>query len=133
MTTISFDLISLPPSANKRLHHMARYRSNQEWTQWAKLSVQDAVNRGHYVGLPWPRTHVRYLFHYPKSTTADIDNLIGSMKPCLDGLVGIAIEKDDSNHVHLLSAAVDVVRGRPRGVTVTIELCQCDPDIDLPS
>lgn len=126
MATISFDLTGLPPSANKRLHHMARYRSNQEWSLWTTRSAQDAVNRGHFDGLPWPRVHVRYLFHYPRVTLADVDNLIGSCKPILDGLVGIAIEKDDSRHVHELSASVEVAKGRMAGVTVYVEQCACD-------
>ena len=110
VSRLEFDLLGHPPSANKRLHHMARWRSNRDWKGWTHLALMDAVNRGKVTGLPWSRIHVRYVFHYPRVTHADLDNLLGSMKPCQDGMVGIVGDKDDSEHIHDLSASVEVVR-----------------------
>ena len=125
MPALSFSLSGLPPSQNKRRHYMVRYTDDQTWKQAAHLSAIDAINRAHLVGLPWERVHVRYAFHYPRVTLADPDNLIGSMKPCLDGIKGLVFVDDNVRHIHDLSVRVDVVKGIPPGVTVIIEPCLC--------
>lgn len=133
MATISIDLPGLPPSANSRLHYMARHKSNQEWKDSTKWVLMDVINRGHFIGLPWDRVHVRYEFHYPRRTLADLDNLVGRMKPCLDGLVGLAVTKDDSRHVHQLEATLAVSRGTPAGVRIVVDECHCVVQNDLHS
>jgi hypothetical protein len=125
MTLITFDLPGIPPSANKRLHHMARYKSNQEWMGWTVLALRDAINRDRVAELPWPRIHVEYIFHYPRVTLADVDNLIGSTKPILDACKGIVVPDDNSQYVHDVSASVDKRSGQPAGLTVIIRQCGC--------
>lgn len=125
MATLTFSLQGLPPSQNKRLHYMARAKMNQQWKDDTIVLLRDAVNRSRLTGLPWPRVHVRYNFHYPRVTLADPDNLIGSMKPVLDGCKQIAFPDDNVTVIHSLSATVDVVKKVPPGVTVVIEECMC--------
>lgn len=104
---------------------MARYKSNQQWTGDTRLLAVSAVNASRLPALPWARVHVLYRFHYPRRTMADLDNLVGSMKPCLDGIVGVVVTSDDAQHVHRLSAAVELDRTRPPGVTMVISPCDC--------
>lgn len=125
MPSLSFSLSGIPPSQNKRRHHMVRYRDDQMWKASATLSLRDAINRQHITGLPWQRVHVTYAFHYPRITLADPDNLIGSMKPILDSGKGIAFSDDNVTIIHLLSVRVDVVKKIPAGVSVIIEQCAC--------
>lgn len=125
MTTIFFDLDGLPPSGNKRLHYMARHASNQSWKSSAALVARDALNRVGVRDAPWMRAHVEYAFHYPKVTRVDLDNLIASMKPVLDGLVGIAVVDDDARHVHRIGASVSVDKSRPSGFRVSVTKCDC--------
>ena len=125
-TAITFDLPGIPPSANKRMHYMARYHSNQEWKLWASRSLMDAVNRSRIADLPWSRVHVQYIFHYGKTTLVDLDNLIGSCKPILDAAVGVVMPNDDVRYVHEVGARVDIRRGEASGLTVVIAKCGCD-------
>jgi hypothetical protein len=107
---------------------MARYKSNQEWKDWTTLALRDSINRQRLTGLPWARVHVRYIFHYQRVTAADPDNLIGSMKPCLDALKGEAIIDDSWKYIHDLSVRVEVVKDKPAGVRVVVTTCECAPD-----
>lgn len=125
MTAISIDLSGLPPSANKRLHYMKRHKSNQEWKGWTYHLAVDAINRAGIKDAPWDRAHVLYAFRYPRRTVVDLDNLIGSMKPCLDGLTGVVITADDATHVHRIEASVEVVKALPAGVSITVTQCDC--------
>jgi hypothetical protein len=127
MTTIIIDLagLGLPPSANKRLHYMQRHKSNQEWKGWTRQLAIDAVNRAGVKDAPWDRAHVLYSFHYPRRTIVDLDNLVGSMKPCLDGLTGIVFVGDDARHVDRIEAAVEVVKGQSAGASITVTPCDC--------
>lgn len=124
-TSVTFQLTGLPPSANKRLHYMARHKKNQEWKAWSNLAIKDAVQRAGISDAPWARVHVLYVFHYPRITRADPDNLVGSAKPILDGLTRVIIPDDSEKHVHRIAAAVKVDRGQPAGVQVSIERCFC--------
>lgn len=118
-------LVGLPPSANKRLHWRARHKSNQEWKNSTTLLLRDQINKTKVKGLPWPKVHVRYEFHYPRTTVADLDNLIGSLKPALDALSGVLIPDDDSRYVHQISATITVIRGVPAGVDIQVDQCSC--------
>ena len=123
MASIALRFPGLPPSANKRLHHMERYRSNNDWKGDAKQLAADAVNRSKDGPFPWDLVHVHYLIHYPKRTKADLDNMIGSCKPVLDGLSGVVFTDDSSQHVHRLSAEIVVQKGEPAGLIVSITRC----------
>jgi hypothetical protein len=125
MAMLTFSLPGLPPSQNKRLHYMVRAKQNQQWKDDTIIVLRDAVNRSRLTGLPWARVHVQYNFHYPRVTLADPDNLIGSMKPVLDGCKQIAFTDDNVTVVHSLSVRVDVLKKMPPGVTVVIEQCAC--------
>ena len=125
MESIRIELVGLPPSQNKRRHHMTRYRDDQQWKSDAAALAMNAVNRSGLTGFPWRRVHVRYIFHYQRTTLADLDNLLGSMKPCLDGVKGIAFTDDNVTCVHDLSASVEVVKGVPNGVAVLVTRCEC--------
>jgi hypothetical protein len=133
MASLTFTLSGVPPSQNKRLHHMARYQQNKQWKDDTIVLLRDAINRSRVSGLPWPRVHVRYNFHYPRVTLADPDNLIGSMKPCLDGCKEIAFPDDNVTVIHDLSVRVDVLKKMPAGVTVVIDECRCDDNDGLTS
>lgn len=128
MPSLTFSLIGLPPSQNKRLHYMARHRLNRQWKDDTTLLLRDAINSSRTSGLPWERVHVRYNFHYPRVTLADPDNLIGSMKPCLDGMKGLAFSDDNATVIHQLGVQVEVLKSAPAGVNVTIEQCECGSD-----
>ena len=125
VATITFDLPGLPPSANKRLHHMKRAKANKEWKGWSQLAALDAVNRSGMTDLPWDRAHVQYVFHYPKVTHADLDNLLGSAKPVLDGTKGIIVTDDSASIVHRVAADIKVTKGVALGMTVIVEKCDC--------
>lgn len=125
MAVLTFSLPGLPPSQNKRMHYMVRAKANKQWKDDTITLLRDAINRGRVTGLPWSRVHVRYIFHYPRVTLADPDNLIGSMKPCLDGMKAIAFTDDNVTVIHDLSVRVEVMKKVPAGVTVVIAECNC--------
>lgn len=104
---------------------MQRWRDDQEWKNWTLTLLIDAVNRKPQQGLPWERVHVRYNFHYPRRTLVDLDNLIGRMKPCLDGIKGRAFVDDNAQCVHEISANVQVIPKVKAGVVIDIIECQC--------
>lgn len=123
MPAIIFDLPGIPPSANKRMHHMARYRSNKEWAGWARQALISAINTSKVTQLPWDGAHVEYIFHYPRTTLADIDNLIASTKPILDACKVIVVPDDSARYVHAISARVVKDGGQRAGLTVVITRC----------
>ncbi len=125
MSLIRFSIPGIPPSQNSRRHHMQRYRDDQEWKQTTNLALTNTLNRNPQQGLPWDRVHIQYIFHYPRKTYADPDNLIGSMKPCLDGIKGVVMPDDSTKHIHRLGVQVEVIPGRKAGVVVDISECQC--------
>lgn len=130
MTALIFSIPGLPPSANKRLHYMARAKLNKQWKDDTTLLLRDAINKSGVKDLPWQRVHVRYNFHYPRVTLADPDNLIGSMKPCLDGMKPIAFPDDNVTVIHDLSVRVDLLKKVSAGVVVVIEKCECGTSED---
>jgi Holliday junction resolvase RusA-like endonuclease len=130
MASVTVSLVGLPPSANKRLHYMKRAKSNKEWKGWSHQSAVDAVNRSHDGPFPWTRVHVTLVVHYPKRTRVDLDNVTSSFKPLLDGMSGVVFKDDSSEHIHRLSAEVQVLKGEPAGVRVVVE--RCDETVNLP-
>lgn len=104
---------------------MARHRANQDWKLWSYRAAKDALNRAGYTDTPWTVVHVRYVFHYPRKTHADPDNLVGSAKPVLDALRGVLLSDDSHEHVHRISAGVEVDKQQPAGLRVEVERCEC--------
>lgn len=125
MATIFFDLVGIPPSANKRLHFRVRAKANKDWKGWAALAARDAANRSGAKDLPWERAHVRYTFFYPRETHADLDNLIGSGKPVLDATKGILVVDDSATHVHEISAHIEKRPKQAAGLRVEVTRCEC--------
>lgn len=128
MASILLSFSGLPASQNSRRHHMARWREDQRWKDEARLLTIDAINRSPHKDFPWPRVHVTYLFHYPRRTSTDPDNKVGSMKPCLDGVKGLAFPDDSVKYIHDLSVRVSVVKGTPAGVDMLIQRCECSSE-----
>lgn len=84
-----------PEGPNKKwAHWRLKAEHNASWRHDAKLQAIDVVNR-----MRWrapDRARMVVTFHLPDSTRRDLDNLIGSTKPLLDGLVDARVLRDDS-------------------------------------
>src|SRR5262245_16054104 len=111
----------LPPGPNaqrKQRHWSERYKSDQDWKGDTRF-LASAVRRP---GMPWPTVRVRYQFVLPDHRVRDWDNLIASVKPCLDGIVAARlIEADDYRHVREFGPhTVSVLRGA-ESVTIVVE------------
>lgn len=61
------------------------YKAEAMWATRAAIHAREGLNST--LGLPWQSTAVRYIFRQPDRRHRDQDNLIGSMKAALDGVV----------------------------------------------
>lgn len=82
------------PSANDRLHHMARYRANKKLKDDARCAAQSAVIARQGKPLAAARIDimlVRKRHVQPK----DRDNALGCCKAVVDGVVASGLIRDD--------------------------------------
>ncbi len=92
-----------PPTANARRHWHAIAKDNETWKHTTMISAGWAKHDWEARhGLKWaPLRHadVRVTFGLASRRAHDLDNLIGSIKPELDGIVAAGILIDDSIRV----------------------------------
>lgn len=92
-----------PPTANARRHWRSVARDNETWRGYATEAAATEVRAWESThGLRWrPLRHADVLVTFGVHTRAvrDWDNLIGSIKPELDGLVAAGVLLDDSIRV----------------------------------
>lgn len=97
---LSVTIDGRPPTGNVREGWQTRARTRRVWREKARLLALEARNaweREH--GTRWltaTRCVVSVAFGLPDRRTRDLDNLIASAKPLLDGLVDAGILADDS-------------------------------------
>lgn len=92
-----------PPTANARRHWRSVARDNELWKGIAtSLARAEAAEWESRHGLRWAllrRASVEVTFGVHTNAVRDWDNLIGSIKPLLDGLVAAKLLVDDSVRV----------------------------------
>lgn len=92
---ISIVIPGRPPTPNVRRHWREVYRDNKAWAETARLEAVRAIQRT--AGWkPASRARVSVAFGVKDRRVRDLDNLIASIKPLLDGLVQAGILVDDS-------------------------------------
>lgn len=111
------------PTPNVRRHWRSIARDNETWKASAQTIAAEAVRdwEGRR-GLKWrPVFHasVAVTFSLPDKRNRDIDNLIASCKPLLDGIVAAGVIADDSVDV-IGSMTFDWVRDGSTGTTFEI-------------
>lgn len=109
LTTIRFFVDGLPPNPNvtKRNHWAKNYADAQVWKRTIQL-----LSRHHYHGRPFDKAGVHIHFQVGDNRVHDLDNMIASCKPVIDGLKGAVIVDDSIDHIEL-SFSAD--RQSPRG------------------
>ncbi len=87
---LELDIDGLPKTPNELLHaHWSTVRSNSSYWKWL---VRGAVGRRR-PRVPLPRASI--VFTRYSASEPDWDNLVGSFKPVLDGLVRSKVIEDD--------------------------------------
>ena len=103
-----------PPTPNARRHWRQVQHDNAEWKSAAyTVAANERRKWESEHGLNWrPLGHavVSVAFGLPDRRTRDLDNLIASTKPLLDGIVGAGILLDDS---------IDVIQKMEFGAVIT--------------
>lgn len=119
-----------PPTANARRHWRSVARDNELWK--AAASTIAGVERAKWEqqhGLRWRpirRCDVLVRFVVKDRRARDWDNLIGSIKPELDGVVDAGVILDDSNRV-IRRVSFEIVY--EKGDTATeFEIAEIDDD-----
>lgn len=107
-------LDGLPKNANStRGSHWTRiYKEQQEW-QFATW----ALAHNAYKGAPLERAHLHFFVSVGDNRVHDPDNIIGSLKPVIDGLKGVAIVDDDIDHIQV---TYTFDREKPRGIRLVV-------------
>lgn len=92
-----------PPTANARRHWRLIARDNEEWAATARAHAMQALERWEgQTGLRWHPARaatLRVVFGVHTRAVRDLDNLICSIKPELDGIVQAGLLVDDSVRV----------------------------------
>jgi hypothetical protein len=115
-----------PPGGNerKRWHWRKLKKIDDQYMVDAHRCGVDAVNRSGVTGLPYGQCHVVVEFHYTQKRTRDWDNLVGQLKPILDGLRGILWIDDSTDHILTLRPELVIGAGRGPGILVYVEPVQ---------
>lgn len=118
-----------PPTPNESNRAIARqkaWRERREWREtaagWAQKGRQEWERRHGMDWRPLRRADVRVTFVVPDNRRRDIDNLIGTVKPLLDGIVDAGLIVDDSIGV-IASIAFFTVR-MPGTVETVFEIAE---------
>jgi Holliday junction resolvase RusA-like endonuclease len=113
-----------PPTPNARRHWHLIARDNAVWKDTAKKVAEQAVAEWEAKhGLRWRtvrRASVSVAFGLPDKRRRDLDNLIASCKPLIDGIVDAGVIVDDSIDVITVMEFGAVVNGTTETV-ITIE------------
>lgn len=95
-------------SLNDRKHWAVRMKEVKQWRDAAHVLARAAK-------IPWCR-RIRVELHYVPGTNArrDPDNLVASLKPCIDGLVDAGVVTDDTEHfVERVFPIIHSATGKP--------------------
>lgn len=112
--------ISLPPkelSPNARPHYMAKARAVRRYRAAAWAAALEIL------GTRRPRlqhARISIQFVFKRADRRDIDNLLASIKPAIDGLVAAGMLADDSS-AHVSYGDIGVSVGENQGVTLIVE------------
>jgi crossover junction endodeoxyribonuclease RusA len=110
------------PSLNSRGHWAVRSRKARAFRDDAYLLARDARNRSPFGGFPWNRVVIHLVFRFPTQRRRDLDNLIGTAKPAIDGLVLAGVIADDSAaNVVGLQPSIAVDPRVPRALVLRVE------------
>lgn len=114
---ITIEIPGRPPSLNERRHWRAIARDNATWKAAAVEAAGIAVGqwqRDH--GLDWrtlSKVALSVTFIVPTRIRHDVDNLISTLKPLLDGVVAANVIEDDSFEViRYFDVGCDYRKGR---------------------
>ena len=119
LETLTIELQGIPDSPNqtRREHWAERGKNAAQWRLDAKLLGLDAANRAKWQTPDHATVEVVALFKDHKRH--DPDNLIGAIKPIMDGIVDAGILPDDSfNVIRRLSVTQEI--GTHVGVRVVV-------------
>ena len=122
MKTLRIKIATPPPTLNVMLrkHHMSRSRINNRIYTEVMAEVRSQVQKKDlplFGGAPVRITGTRY-----SNSPLDPDNLIGSLKPVIDGLRHCgAILDDTENHVTIGKIRQIKLRGRVSKLVICIE------------
>jgi hypothetical protein len=122
--TIPLSYLKPPLSLNGREHHMVRWRVGKEISG-------EVLARCQHAKLPKAIPYVAVTLHYlPASARRrDEDNLVATLKPCVDGLVAYGLVADDDSE-HVTSR---VVIGKPgQGAYIGRQFYRCWLEISEP-
>lgn len=110
-----------PPTANERLHHFELAKRRRAFRDDATLVARDAKNRSNG-DFPLGPVRLSFNFVFPTFRVRDLDNLVGSVKPIIDGIVDAGIIYDDSlDHVREIRASARVDPAIGSEIVVNIE------------
>ncbi len=114
-------LDGLPPNANRtRGQHWSKtYKEQQQWQRDTWLLARLA-----YKGDPLERAHLHFLIQVGDKRTHDPDNIIGSLKPVIDGLKGVAIFDDSIDNI---ATTFTFSREKPRGIWLVVTSLASEP------
>lgn len=87
--SIRFEIVGLPSLLNIKAHPIVAGKKRKLWRQWVLYSV--GMKRP-----PKPLQRAKLTFTRFSSSEPDYDNMVGSFKPLVDGLVDARVIIDDA-------------------------------------
>lgn len=121
----------LPPpssSPNYRGNWAKRYRDAKVFKEAVYLCAVDARNKLESKGglmSPPAKVKISLTFVYPERRVRDIDNIIASFKPGLDGLVQAGVITGDSSE-HIVMGKISIEVDKKRAPLTIIELTEIE-------
>jgi hypothetical protein len=116
MISITLPGHPLGPNRTRRMHWAAVAKERATWRYAAGFAALAARND---FAVPYERASIHLIFRYRRRGRRDRDNLIAASKSLIDGLVGILIVDDDSDHLDSPTVSIDCPSARDE---VTIEV-----------
>lgn len=98
MIELEVDVPGIPPGPNRtrRMHWAAIARERKDFRAWSKLAALAALaDSGRSDDFPIREAILEATFFVKTRRRRDPDNLIGSLKPLIDGLVDAGVLVDD--------------------------------------
>lgn len=124
-TSATFTIPGAPPNwSNERGHHMAIHRAKDVWKERSWLLAHGARSAAGWPLLERAEPSPRWVhFRVHRHRLLDEDNLVASIKPCLDGMKGVLIWDDSPRWCHLIGVEqVRVETGAEEHVSVCVYL-----------
>jgi len=124
MSTLTLTIPRVPvgpngPGGLLRMHYMRRSKYNYVWLKEIRAQIPEPMSMS---GEGFQRSIVQ--IHQVRVALLDPDNLVASVKPCLDAMVHWGILKnDDAGHIDL---RVTQEKGKPRRTEIRVDhLASC--------